>query len=102
MRNLFKVVIMLMISLSLANYSQAQSTTRPWLVGAGINSVDFHAPNNMGDYFKTQYWNTVPAISHLALSRCLNSSLALDLQAGGSRITVDSGGNEVGGKGFVD
>jgi len=102
MRNLFKFVAMLMITISLINFSNAQSTTRPWLIGLGMNAVDFHAPHEFSDYFKTSYWNTVPAIGHLTVGRTLNSSLALDLQFGGARITVDSGGNEVGGKGFVN
>lgn len=104
MRNLFKVVIMLVAALFSTNYSQAQSTTRPWLVGAGLNAVDFVTPKDsfFHNYFQTSNWNSVPAIAHLTLSRCLNSSFALDLQLGGARITTDSAGNEVGGKGFVN
>ena len=83
MRNLFKVVIMLLAAVFSTSYGQAQSTTRPWLVGAGLNAVDFYTTKNWDNfYFKTTYWNSIPAISHLTLSRCLGSSFALDLQLG--------------------
>jgi outer membrane protein OmpA-like peptidoglycan-associated protein len=102
MRNLLFVFSLLFLLSVSAGNSFAQSTTRPWLVGVGVNAVDFHAPNEFGDLFKTEYWNSVPAIAHLTVGRSLNSSLGLDLQLGGARVTVDSGGNEVGGKGFFN
>ena len=102
MRNLFKLSALMMLAGLINTSVNAQSTTRPWLVGVGVNAVDFHAPSEFGDYFKTSYWNSVPAIAHLTVGRCLNSSFGLDLQLGGARVTSDSAGNEVGGKGFFN
>ena len=101
MRKLFQLSVVLLMTVFFSNSGFAQSTTRPWLVGAGFNSIDFHSPHEFGDIYKTENWNTVPAIAHLTLSRALGSSFAVDLQLGGSRITKDSAANEVGGKGFI-
>lgn len=85
-----------------ASQLSAQSTKRPWLIGAGLNVIDFNAPYNFDQLTKTEYWNVLPAISKLTLARSINPSLAVDLQAGGSRITTINGGEEIGARGFVD
>src|SRR5262245_25503180 len=103
MRHATKFSLTVVIALfMLSQQVNAQSTKRPWLIDAGVNVIDFNAPYNTGDATKTENWNTIPAIAKLALARNLNPSLALDLQAGGSRITTVTDGKEIGGRGFID
>lgn len=97
---LFFAVVL--INFLFTQQSDAQSTKRPWMVGAGLNVIDFNAPYNFGDIAKTKYWNVLPAISKLTLARNLNPSFAVDLQVGGSRITRINGGEDIGARGFVD
>ncbi len=100
MRNIVQLFAALSVALMVSANSYAQSTTRPWAIAAGINAIDLHGADTLSDIFKTQYWNTIPAISHIAVARSLNSSCALDLQLSGSRITHDREGNTVSAKGF--
>lgn len=100
MRNIVRLFAALSVALMFSAKSQAQSTTRPWMIGAGINAVDLHGPDSTSDLLKTKFWNTVPAIAHLAIARSLNASFALDLQLSGSRITTDRLGREQSGKGW--
>ena len=85
-----------------AQQLNAQSDKRPWMVGAGVNVIDFNAPYYTGDITKTENWNTVAAISKLTIAHKLGSSFALDLQLGGSRITTVNEGKEIGARGFFD
>lgn len=97
----------LLIAAVLANFMigqqlSAQSSKRPWLVGAGLNVIDFNAPYHFDEIFKTENWNTIPAISKLMLARNINPSFAVDLQLGGSSITTITDGREIGARGFFD
>ncbi|MBA3648039.1 MAG: OmpA family protein [Chitinophagales bacterium] len=100
MRNVSKILCMtvLMTCFILENM-YAQSSKRPWMINGGANVIDFNAanktdgagglsePGGFSDFFKTENWNTLPAIAKLTIARSLNPSLALDLQLGGARIT---------------
>jgi OOP family OmpA-OmpF porin len=96
------LMIVVLTTLSFAQRSNAQSEKRPWLINAGVNAIDFNAAYNFDEIGKTENWNVVPAISKISLARNLNSSLALDLQLGGSRITTTTDGNTIGARGFFD
>src|SRR5690349_21578361 len=100
MRNLVKLFATILVAMFLTSNVRAQSSTRPWLLGAGINAIDLHGVDSTSDILKTEFWNSVPAISHLELARSLNPSFAVDLQLSGSRITTNRFGETVGGKGF--
>src|SRR5678815_2661575 len=93
MRNILQLVAVLIVAVFFTTSTSAQSSQRPWLLGAGINAVDFHGPDSTSDIFKTKYWNTIPAIAHLSLAYSLNPSLALDLQVSAARITTLSDGS---------
>ncbi len=100
MRNLVKLFASLVVAVIFSFNAHAQSSTRPWLIGAGINAIDLHGVDSTSDITKSKFWNTVPAVSHLELAHSLNPFLALDLQLAASRITTDAVGNKVGGMGF--
>lgn len=100
MRNLVQLIAMIVAAVFFTGNVHAQSTQHPWLLGAGINAIDLHGVDSTDDITKTEFWNTVPAISHLAIARSLSPSFAIDLQLSGSRITTDRFGNDVGGAGF--
>src|SRR6185436_12018596 len=100
MRNLVKLFSVLIVAMFCTSNIQAQSSTRPWMIGAGINAVDLQGADSTGELTETKNWNAVPAISHLAVGLNLNPSFAVDLQLSGTRITTDRFGNEVGGKGW--
>lgn len=103
MRHFTKLFIAVVLTSFLyATQLNAQSTKRPWMIGAGLNVIDFNAPYNFDQVFKTEYWNVLPAISKLTVARNLNPSFAVDLQVGGSRITTLNGGEEIGARGFLD
>ncbi|MCS6991585.1 MAG: OmpA family protein [Chitinophagales bacterium] len=78
-----------------------QNERARWLVGAGINAIDFHAVNG-GGLLQTENWNVTPAISHLTLGRHLNHFLATDLQLGLARTETNADGNNISGEGFFN
>lgn len=103
MRHFTKLFIAVVLTNFLfAAQLNAQSTKRPWMIGAGLNVIDFNAPYNFDQIAQTEYWNVLPAISKLTIARNLNPSFAVDLQLGGSRITTLTGGEEIGARGFID
>jgi outer membrane protein OmpA-like peptidoglycan-associated protein len=100
---LSKYLLTVVLTLNLfGGLINAQSTKRLWLLGAGLNIIDFNAPYNFGDLSKTLNWNLAPAFSKLTIAGSLNRSFALGVQVGGARITTVNNGNEIGARGFVD
>ncbi len=100
MKNIFKLLPIFIALLIFSYNSKSQSSTRPWLIGFGANAIDYNAEDSISDLFQTENWNFAPAVGHLTISKCLNSSLALDLQLGAARVTTLNEGVTIGGKGF--
>ncbi len=64
------------------NQAKAQNLTKKWYVSTGAHAVNHKSVRGLFDqYFKTDNWSFVPPPSQLTISRTLNGSLAIDVQA---------------------
>lgn len=97
--NRFLIVLFFLLSF----ITQAQTENNPWIVGIGVNAIDFYptgkAPSPLPDIsesllegaFETNHWNIFPMISHLTIGRYIGSGFALELA--GSINKIENIGN---------
>ncbi|MGV8946757.1 MAG: OmpA family protein [Lutibacter sp.] len=67
----------------------AQDKNNPWAIGIGVNAVhNPMAPQTPSeDYFRTQDWNMLPAMSKLTVGRYLDRGLTLEGSASVNKLT---------------
>ena len=77
-----KLAVMALLAFASVSVS-AQDSDNPWVVGFGVNAVDFRLANDFGDYAKdyvgTSDWNILPSISRVTVDRYLNDGFSLQL-----------------------
>ncbi|MFT5250337.1 MAG: OOP family OmpA-OmpF porin [bacterium] len=83
MKHLRLAVIALITLVTLSNVN-AQDDNNPWVIGFGLNAVDFYNnddnfSNLAGDLAKTEDWNALPSISRISVSRYLEKGFSLQL-----------------------
>jgi outer membrane protein OmpA-like peptidoglycan-associated protein len=72
--------------------AQAQDEDNPWAVSFGINVVStrFGAASNFADqfggYFDTDYWNTLPSVSYLNVSRHIGNNFSFGITGSVNKI----------------
>ena len=82
-----KLAVIAFFTLAAISNVNAQDEDNPWVIGIGINTVDFRnqTTESLGtaieDYFGTTEWggNTIPSISRISAERYLNSGFTLQL-----------------------
>tara|TARA_B110000240_G_scaffold197572_1_gene253258 strand:+ start:5228 stop:6577 length:1350 start_codon:yes stop_codon:yes gene_type:complete len=88
MKRLKLAMIALFAFVTVGNIS-AQDENNPWVIGAGVNSIDIY--NGTGDFFSSEGqfkdmfdnhdWNILPAISRITAEKYLNKGFSLQLAA---------------------
>ena len=84
MRHLNKLFVAVLMAMSLN--AQAQDDNNPWAISFGVNAVStrFGAASEFGDNFSQyfnadEYWNVLPSVSYLNVSRHLGNNLSVGL-----------------------
>ena len=84
MRHLNKLCVAVLMAMGLT--TQAQDGDNPWAISFGVNAVStrFGAASEFGDnfsqYFNAKdYWNVLPSVSYLNVSRHIGSDLSVGL-----------------------
>jgi OOP family OmpA-OmpF porin len=90
MKQLKLAMLALFTLVTLGNVS-AQDDNNPWLVGFGLNSVDFYSSddtfsNQLEDLVKAKDWNSLPSISRVSVSKYLEKGFSLQLAGSFNRI----------------
>ena len=91
MKNL-KLAIIALFTLAIVGSANAQDANNPWVVGFGINSVDYQGPDfGNEDFFKdafgTSDLNILPSISRLSAEKYLEKGFTLQLAGTLNKIT---------------
>ncbi|MFA5620502.1 MAG: OmpA family protein [Weeksellaceae bacterium] len=75
-------ILLTILMLMLSAESFSQNTLKKWYISAGVHAVNYPSARGLGEgLFKGDNWSFVPPISQISISRTLNHSFALDLQA---------------------
>jgi len=96
-----KIAIMALLVFVGFNNIFAQDQNNPWAIKVGVNAVDYHPTNAVGnvndagessdwfdEYFNVgDHYNIIPTISSLSVGRYLNDGFSLELGASVNKIT---------------
>jgi OOP family OmpA-OmpF porin len=90
MKQLKLIMLALFTLVALGNVN-AQDDNNPWVVGFGLNSVDFYASDNtfsnqLEDLVKANDWNSLPSISKISVSKYLEKGFSLQLAGSFNKI----------------
>ena len=90
MRHLNKLFVAALMVLGLN--TQAQDENNPWAIsfGANVVSTRFGAASavedQFGNYFNTDYWNVIPSVSYLTVSRHIGDGFSFGLTGSVNKI----------------
>lgn len=101
MKVLYKVWVLISLFFLISINAQSQDKNNPWVIGFGVNAVDFYPTNINGmksengiptkwfdQFFNlNKHYNYIAAPSVLSLSRYLNESLNMDFSISVNKIT---------------
>jgi len=94
MNNLTNKCIIVLLVLIFSNNLLGQDRDNPWVIGFGVNAVDFYPTNsdNGGNWFsqflnRKDHYNYVKAPSKLSLGRYLNESFNVEFSGSVNKIT---------------
>ena len=89
MKQLKLIMLALLTLVTLGNVN-AQDENNPWVIGFGINSVDFYNSgdfsNQIKDLIGTGDWNYLPSISRISVSKYLEKGFSLQLAGSFNKI----------------
>jgi OOP family OmpA-OmpF porin len=90
MKQLKLIMLALFTLVALGNVN-AQDDNNPWVLGFGLNSVDFYASDNtfsnqLEDLVKANDWNSLPSISKISVSKYLEKGFSLQLAGSFNKI----------------
>jgi OOP family OmpA-OmpF porin len=79
-----KLAMLALFTLGTLGNVSAQDDNNPWLIGFGLNSVDFYASddtfsNQLEDLGKVKDWNSLPSISRVSVGKYLEKGFSLQL-----------------------
>lgn len=93
-----KLAVMALFTFATVGTLSAQDSDNPWVVGFGVNVVDFRIPSKFADYTKdylgTSDWNILPSISRISVDKYLNDGFTLQLAGSLNKIETFSGKND--------
>jgi len=82
MKQLKLAVLALFTLVSISNVN-AQDDNNPWVIGFGLNAVDFYGgsdfSNQIEDKFGNTDWNILPSVSRVSVDKYLNKGFSLQL-----------------------
>ena len=94
-----KLAVMALFALATVGTASAQDSDNPWVVGFGVNAVDFRIPTDFVDYSKdyigTGDWNILPSVSRISVDRYLNDGFSLQLAGSLNKIKTFRAENDM-------
>jgi len=89
-----KIAVIALFALIATSNVNAQDENNPWVVGFGMNIVDFYGTDgNFGDHVKDLLghsdWNHVSSISRVSVEKYLEKGFTLQIAGTLNRITFD-------------
>jgi len=102
-----KIAIMALFMLTAISNISAQDKNNPWVVGFGVNAVDFRVLNDdldviLKDYFNgsIEDLNIIPSISRISVDRYIDKGFSVQLA--GSLNKIEKGSGYVDGDSKID
>ncbi|CAM1352211.1 OmpA family protein [Tenacibaculum halocynthiae] len=94
-----KLAVMALFTFATIGTASAQDSDNPWVVGFGVNAVDFRIPSEFSDYAKdyigTSDWNILPSVSRISVDRYLNDGFTLQLAGSLNKIETFRAENDM-------
>lgn len=94
-----KLAVMALFTFATVGTVSAQDSDNPWVVGFGVNAVDFRTAEKFGDYAKdyigTSDWNILPSVSRISVDRYLNDGFSLQLAGSLNKIETFRAENDM-------
>ncbi|MBT3740642.1 MAG: OmpA family protein [Polaribacter sp.] len=88
-----KIAVIALFALIATSNVSAQDENNPWVVGFGMNIVDFYGGDDFGDHVKDLFgssdWNHVSSISRVSVEKYLEKGFTLQLAGTLNKITFD-------------
>ncbi len=88
-----KIAVIALFTLVAFTSVNAQDSNNPWGISFGLNTVDLERASDNQKFFKdyvgTEDWNTLPAISRLAVTRYLEKGFSLQLAGSLNKVTKE-------------
>lgn len=90
MRHLNKLFVAALMVLGLN--AQAQDENNPWAISFGVNVVSTRfgaasaVEDQFGNYFNTDYWNVLPSVSYLTVSRHIGDGFSFGITGSVNKI----------------
>jgi OOP family OmpA-OmpF porin len=98
MKHLKMAVIALFTLVAVSNVN-AQDENNPWVVGFGLNNVDFYGGDDFSDQIKdlmgNSDWNVLPSISRITVEKYLEKGFSLQFAGSLNKITTVSAKDDV-------
>jgi OOP family OmpA-OmpF porin len=98
MKHLKMAVIALFTFVAVSSVN-AQDENNPWVVGFGLNTVDFYGGDDFSDQIKdlmgNSDWNVLPSISRFTAEKYLEKGFSLQLAGSLNKITTVSAKDDV-------
>ena len=89
MKQLRLIMLALFTLVTLGNVN-AQDENNPWVIGFGLNTVDFYNSSDLSDQiedlFGTRDWNVLPSISRISAEKYLADGFSLQLAGSMNKI----------------
>ena len=88
-----KIAVIALFALVAVSNINAQDENNPWVVGFGVNVVDFYLPDasitdNALDYIGNDDWNILPSISRISGEKYLDKGFSLQLSGSLNKIEI--------------
>lgn len=78
-----KIAVIALFILSISGKVNAQDDNNPWVIGFGLNTVDFYNGDNFSDQIKdglgNSDWNVLPSVSRISADKYLEKGFSLQL-----------------------
>jgi len=78
-----KLAVIALFTLATIGSANAQNENNPWVVGFGVNIVDYYGNDNFGDQVDDLLgngdWNFLPSISRITVARYLENGFSLQV-----------------------
>ena len=79
----FKIAVIALFTFALTGNVNAQDANNPWVVGFGLNAVDFNTNSDFSsqidDLTEIKDWNTLPSISRISAEKYLEKGFSLQV-----------------------
>lgn len=94
-----KIAVIALFALIAVSNVNAQDENNPWVVGFGVNVVDFYiasasTTDNFKDYIGSTDWNILPSISRISADRYLDKGFTLQLAGSLNKIETLTNTND--------